>query len=95
MKEVSVDGGTVTTLTSMPDGPVSGGLTADSSSVYWTTPAGGGSVMKIASLGGNPITLASGQGFPTGIAVDETSVYWADYGAIDHASGSIRRLTPR
>jgi hypothetical protein len=34
--------------------------------------------MKVAVVGGTPITLVSQQGFPVGLAVDATSVYWTN-----------------
>lgn len=57
------------------DGDVIGAFAVDGRSVYWTT-LYGGAVMKVASNGGTPTMLASGQGLPDSIAVDGTSVYW-------------------
>ena len=34
--------------------------------------------MTVPVSGGTPVTIASGVGWPTGVAVDSTAVYWAD-----------------
>lgn len=50
--------------------------------VYWTIGTG---VMKVPLGGGVPITVASGQSSPSGIALDGTNVYWTaggDYGTV-------------
>jgi sugar lactone lactonase YvrE len=53
----------------------------DATSVYWTNSnEGSGTVMKVPTGGGTPTTLASGQSYPNGIAVDATSVYWTNFG---------------
>jgi hypothetical protein len=68
-----------------------GALALDATSVYWlggstSNPGGGvfadGVVMKCAVGGCNqqPTTLAKGQASPSGLAVDATSVYWANTG---------------
>ena len=44
-------------------------------SVYWTN-LNGGTVMKVALAGGNPVTLASGQVNPLAVAVGAADVYW-------------------
>jgi hypothetical protein len=46
--------------------------------------------MKVPVGGGEKTTLAACQNEPFGIAVDATSVYWADVG-----SGDIMKLTPK
>jgi hypothetical protein len=57
--------------------------------VYWTAGhSGHGVVMKVPLDGGAPTRLASGLSSPTSIAVDDTSVYWAD-------AQSVMKLTPK
>jgi len=41
---------------------------------------------------GSPTVIASGQGRPNGIAVDATSVYWANS---DPNHGGVMKLTPK
>jgi hypothetical protein len=61
----------------------------DGADVYWTNtgglcgmapPGNDGAVMKVGKGGGAPIVLASGQQGPTGLAVDDAFVYWANAG---------------
>ena len=58
----------------------------DADSVYWTE-GQGSTLVKVASQGGTPTTLATGQsiGAPT---VDSTSVYWT-------AGGAVMKPTPK
>jgi hypothetical protein len=44
--------------------------------------------MKLPTGGGTPTTLASGQSYPGGIAVDATSVYWSNGG-----SGTVMKVS--
>jgi hypothetical protein len=53
----------------------------DSTSVYWTTAADPGEVMKIPKAGGEPVTLASGQPTPSQIVQDDQNLYWRCFDA--------------
>jgi hypothetical protein len=53
------------------------GLVVDGNQLYATT-GESGSVLQIDLPTGNVTTLASGQSWPTGIAADETFIYWAN-----------------
>ena len=69
-----------------------GSVAVDATSVYWTnagTMGSDGAVLKVPIGGGPPVTLASGQYVPQGIALDGANVYWTDY-----ASSRVRK-TPK
>ena len=73
--KVPIAGGVTTTL--WPGGAGGANLLAiDDSSVYWTASERG--VMKVAKVGGAPITLATSRE-PQAIAVDASNVYWTDW----------------
>jgi len=67
----------------------------DGTNVYWTDEVASGTVMKVAVGGGTPVTLATGQDHPYGIAVDATSVYWTNVGSSVEYSGSVMKVTPK
>jgi hypothetical protein len=76
-------------------------LAVDASSIYITTAAGesadagaSGQVLTAALSGGPTKALATVAAFPGPIAVDATSVYWAQLG-MQPGQGSVMKLTPR
>ena len=74
------------------------GIAIDEDYVYFTDFSTSGTVQKVAKAGGTPITLATNQVMPAGIAVDSTSVYWVNVGNSGYAvpgTGSVMRLTPK
>jgi sugar lactone lactonase YvrE len=96
--EAPLGGGTLTTLASGQY--CANAIAVDNASVYWTTcgqaPADGGTttpgtgtVMKVATGGGDLTTLASGQDDPTAIAVDANSVYW-NFSSADLGTGLMK-----
>jgi hypothetical protein len=50
-------------------------LALDEDNVYWTN-SGGGTVMKVAKAGGDPIVLAANEEGAWAVAVDADNVYW-------------------
>jgi hypothetical protein len=76
-------------------------MAIDATSVYWATMGspqddgtggyvGDGAVMKVPLAGGTPTTIASGQLAAAALAIDATSVYWAN-----DIDGSLMKATPR
>ena len=90
--KASLDGGSPITLTSgMVSHSYAASIAVDTSYVYWTNGAflySGGAVMKVPIGGGTATTLAIAQDTPWGIAVDDSSVYWA-------ANTTVVRLSPK
>lgn len=66
-------------------------IAVDDSNVYVTT---SDSIVAIPKCGGAPVTLASRQPGPTGLAVDATGVYWTNAGAASGAgtTGTVMKL---
>jgi hypothetical protein len=75
------------------DNPIA--IAVDSTNVYWVTlgsnitPPFNGTVMKVPTAGGTPISLASGTNDTRAIAIDGTNVYW-----VDRAGGTVMK-TPK
>jgi hypothetical protein len=72
------------------------GFAADGQNVYWTLPVFG-AVMKVPIAGGTPITVASAPS-PTAIALDDTSIYWAQFYGTPTTTGNtatVMRLRPK
>lgn len=90
---VPTGGGTPQTLAS-DDDFLPSALAVDAIRIYFTeteAPGSGGAVCGVPLAGGTPFTIASNADYPAGIAVDATSLYWADY----DDPGSVARLTPK
>jgi hypothetical protein len=102
VKSCASGGGSAPTTLSSSSWPQ--GIAQDDAYVYWTEIDDKyvGRVMKcaISGCGGVPTVLAAGLGNTAGIAVDQTSVYWIEYG-IDNGvvnpawEGTVMKLTPK
>jgi hypothetical protein len=64
----------------VPGAPPQVLATTSGDSVYFTDPTAG-LVRRVPKLGGEPVTIASVQGRPMGIAADAWCVYWANGGS--------------
>jgi hypothetical protein len=86
VKKTGLNGGPTTTLSSTTAGANHGfNIVVDPLSVYWTSMS---TIEKVGINGGSATILASVGGLPNAIAVDSTSVYWAEgwYG-----SGAVKK----
>jgi len=57
--------------------------------VYWTNSGGTGAVLKVPLEGGALTTVAANTGLAFSMAIDDTSLYWAD------GTGRIVKMTPK
>jgi sugar lactone lactonase YvrE len=61
--------------------------------VYWTDFTSSGSVLVLAKgSSAAPITLASGQSYPGGVAVEGTSAYWTNSANGGSGMGSVAKV---
>jgi hypothetical protein len=66
------------------------GLAVDDTHLYWTTYRMGGALVKANKDGTGATALATGEAFPWGIALDDTSIYLCIYG--NGAAGAMVRM---
>jgi sugar lactone lactonase YvrE len=74
---IAYDGGAGQVLATGSANPLF--LTADATTLYWTTEVGG-EVLSVPKSGGAVTTIAVGQGNPHGIVVDGPHLYWVNHG---------------
>jgi hypothetical protein len=92
LAKAPLSGGPATTIGTAAGAEVLA-VAVDGQSVYFS---GDGTVWKVPLAGGPPTTLASNQGQPNAIAVDATSVYWANvFDWPTQTGGQVMKLTPK
>lgn len=89
--KVPLGGGGATALASGTPCQFISGIAVDGESVYWST---ANAIMKVSVDGGVAEELVSGLDSPAAVAVDDTSVYWANLGTSTR-NGTIMKLTPK
>ena len=73
--KVGINGGTLTTLSTVAYPGAPAGIMVDSTSVYWIEDA---AIKKTPTGGGTVTTIATTTGVPVDIAIDSTSIYWTE-----------------
>ena len=97
--KVPIGGGGVTTLVSTHDEMEFVNLAATETNLYW--PHGGG-ISSVPTAGGLVTTLAAGHVRTSGLAIDDSAVYWSNSGSLDRPEinrisfegGAITMLAP-
>lgn len=89
-----LDGKSLGNLTNQQE-PGAAGMAADASNLYWAD--GGNGTIRRAPLGDPvqaPITLASGQSAPSGVALDADHVYWTTHATDGQILALAKTATP-
>jgi hypothetical protein len=84
-------------LAPAPSGCNANGCVVELIADSWTTADGQTAVMKVAKSGGSPVVLASGQTYPSYLALDATRVYWTNQDSVAAApigGGVVTELAP-
>jgi hypothetical protein len=86
--EAGVDGSS-TTLVATGNG--SGNVIVNANGLlYWTVSGNPGTVDSVSVTGGTPNAVAGSQPYPIGVALDQTNIYWLDYGSnMNGTSGNV------
>jgi hypothetical protein len=78
LKTISKSGGGSATLAT--EQGLTGGLAVDASFLYFTQVAPPGRILKMPKGGGQISIVVDNQNYPQFIAVDDTNIYWDDFG---------------